>query len=436
MFKAEHLLDRKVRDQELSAQDIRNFVAGVTSGEVTDAQLGGFTMAVRFKGMSHEEQTVLTLAMRDTGTVLQWTNMNGPVLDKHSTGGVGDVVSLILAPMIAAAGGYIPMISGRGLGHTGGTLDKLESVPGFSVQMELEHLKDLVRQNGLAMIGQGPDLAPADGRMYAVRDVTATVESIPLIVSSILSKKLAEGLDGLVLDVKTGNGAFMTELEKSRELAVSLCRTSRDSGTPCTALITDMSQPLCWSAGNAVEVREAIRFVTNTQQHPALMEVTLGLAAELLVLGHIEEDPIKAICKLEELLAGGMVAERFAKMIAAQGGPADLLENTDRYLPAAPVVKAVESEHDGWIAGMDTRELGMTVMRLGGGRASVEDTIDPRVGLSGLQSVGDCIVRGQPICMVHAKDMDDWSRAADRIRHSVQVTPESCLPLKSVIETI
>jgi thymidine phosphorylase len=436
MFKAENVLDLKAMGHELSAQDIRSFIVGVTNGDVTDAQLGAFTMAVRFMGMNHEEQTILTLAMRNSGSVLQWANMNGPVLDKHSTGGVGDVVSLILAPMIAAAGGYIPMISGRGLGHTGGTLDKLESVPGFSVQMDLEHLKDLVRQNGLAMIGQGPDLAPADGRMYAVRDVTATVESIPLIVSSILSKKLAEGLDGLVLDVKTGNGAFMQELEKSRELAEGLCNTSRDSGTPCTALITDMNQPLCWSAGNAVEVLEAIRFVTGVQQHPALLEVTLGLAAELLVLGHIEENRNSAVNRLKELLANGMVAERFAKMIAAQGGPVDLLEKADQYLPEAPVVKAVESELDGWISGMDTRELGMTVLRLGGGRVSVEDTIDPRVGLSSLLSVGDRIVQGQAICMVHAKNMEDWSRAADRILHCVQVAPEACGPLVSVHETI
>jgi thymidine phosphorylase len=387
-------------------------------------------------GMTHEEQTVLTLAMRDSGSVLHWADMNGPVLDKHSTGGVGDGVSLILAPMVAAAGGYIPMISGRGLGHTGGTLDKLESIPGFSVQMELEHLKDLVRQNGLAMIGQGPDLAPADGRMYAIRDVTSTVESIPLIVSSILSKKLAEGLDGLVLDVKTGNGAFMHELEASRELAVNLCKTARDAGTPCTALITDMNQPLCWSAGNAVEVREAIDFVTGVQQHPSLREVTLGLAAELLVLGHIEDDRTKAIRKLEKLLAGGMVAERFAKMIAAQGGPVDLLENADRYLPVAPVVKAVESEFDGWIAGMDTRELGMTVLRLGGGRASVEDTIDPGVGISALASVGDRIDRGQTICKVHAKNTEDWSKAADRIRHCVQIAAETCKPIQTIHETI
>mgnify|MGYP001811992145 CR=1 FL=1 len=268
MFLPEKLIDRIRSGQDLPSEAIEAFVAGVADGSVTDAQLGAFTMAVRFKGMNADERTSLTLAMRDSGSVLQWEGLDGPVLDKHSTGGVGDWVSLALAPIIAACGGYVPMISGRGLGHTGGTLDKLESIPGFNVRIELPKIRELVKRTGMAMVGQGPELAPADGRMYAVRDVTATVESIPLIVSSILAKKLAEGLDGLVLDVKTGNGAFMTGLEQSRELAGKLCATATRAGTPCNAFITDMNQPLGWNAGNSLELVEAIEYLDGSQRNP------------------------------------------------------------------------------------------------------------------------------------------------------------------------
>ena len=267
MFRPETVIDLKRQSQELSAELIGQFVEVISSGVVTDAQLGGFTMAVRFNGMSPNERTAITLAMRDSGSVLKW-DLDGPVLDKHSTGGVGDGVSLMLAPMIAACGGFVPMISGRGLGHTGGTLDKLESIPGYRVQMPLEQLQKQVRETGMAMVGQGPELAPADGRMYAIRDVCSTVESIPLIVSSILAKKLAEGLDGLILDVKTGNGAFMLERERSRSLAEKLCTTAVHAGTPCSALITDMNQPLGWTAGNALEINEAIDFLTGIRHNP------------------------------------------------------------------------------------------------------------------------------------------------------------------------
>jgi thymidine phosphorylase len=320
------------------------------------------------------------------------------------------------------------MISGRGLGHTGGTLDKLESIPGFSVQMDMDALHDLVRRNGLAMIGQGPELAPADGRLYAVRDVTATVESVPLIVSSILAKKLAEGLDGLVLDVKTGNGAFLVDREQSRDLARNLCATANRAGTPCCALLTDMDQPLAWTAGNALEIREAIDFVTGSKRNPRLLEVMLGLSSELLVLGDLASDPGAALDKLNRLLDSGDVAERFSIMVAGQGGPADLLEHPERYLPEAPVVAPVPAVEGGWITRMDTRALGMTVVRLGGGRLSVSDTIDPSVGLSGLPDVGNRIEAGQPLCRVHAASEADWAAAAARVTAAIELGNESCAP--------
>jgi thymidine phosphorylase len=422
------LLDKKRRGQVLDAAEIRQFIKGVTSGEVTDAQVGAFTMAVRYRGMETSEQTALTLAMRDSGRVLEWDDLDGPVLDKHSTGGVGDWVSLALAPAVAAAGGFVPMISGRGLGHTGGTLDKLESIPGFSVQMDLDALHDLVRRNGLAIIGQGPDLAPADGRLYAVRDVTATVESAPLIVSSILAKKLAESLDGLVLDVKTGNGASLSDRDQSLALAKSLCANANRAGTPCRALLTDMDQPLGWSVGNALEVREAIDFVTGRKRKPRPLEVILGLSAELLVLGDLASDREAALDKLNRLLDSGAVAERFAIMVAGQGGPADLLEHPGRHLPEAPVVAPVPATQGGWITRMDTRALGMAVVRLGGGRLSVSDTIDPSVGLSDLPDVGDRLDAGQPLCQVHAGSEADWAAAAERVTAAIELGNEACAP--------
>jgi thymidine phosphorylase len=428
MFSVTATLDRKRRGLALEAEEINRFIVGVTNGEVTDAQLGAFAMAVCCQGMGTAEQTALTLAMRDSGRVLQWRGLDGPVLDKHSTGGVGDWVSLALAPMMAAAGAYVPMISGRGLGHTGGTLDKLDSIPGFLVQMGLDDFRALVQRNGVAMMGQGPELAPADGRMYAVRDVTATVASAPLIVSSILAKKLAEGLEGLVLDVKTGNGASLSNREQALDLARNLCATANRAGTPCRALLTDMDQPLGGAAGNALEVREAMDFVTGNKRKGRLLEVVLGLGAELLVLGELAGDRETALEKLTRLLDSGAVAERFALMVAGQGGPADLIEHPGRHLPEAKVVRPAPAASGGWVAHMDTRALGMTVVRLGGGRASVSDTIDPSVGLTDLPDVGDRIEAGQPLCVVHAGNTADWEAAAGRVAAAIKLEDEACAP--------
>jgi thymidine phosphorylase len=339
MLLPEELIKAKRDGQELSEDAIRSFVDGITGGSVNDAQISAFTMAVYFRGMSMEEQSLLTLAMRDSGRTLHWSGLDGPVLDKHSTGGVGDLVSLVLAPMLAACGAYIPMISGRGLGHTGGTLDKLESIPGLTVNLSHETFDKTVRQVGLAITGQGSDLAPADGRIYAVRDVTATVDSIPLIVASILSKKLAEGLDGLVADIKTGNGAFMCERNLARDLAADLIEVAALAGLPARALITDMNQPLAASAGHALEIGETIEFLRGVNRQPRLEDVVLSLGSEMLLLSNLADKPTAARDMLTSVLESGQAAERFARMVALQGGPVDLVDSPQKYLVPAPVVR-------------------------------------------------------------------------------------------------
>jgi thymidine phosphorylase len=436
MFVPEKLIDQKRRGLALSHTQINHLVEGIASGAVTDAQLGALTMAVRFNGMEQDEQTSLTLAMRDSGSVLHWEGLNGPVLDKHSTGGVGDWVSLALAPIVAACGGYIPMISGRGLGHTGGTLDKLESIPGYKVQMDLDQLQDQVRRTGMAMVGQGPELAPADGRMYAVRDVTATVESIPLIVSSILSKKLAEGLDGLVPDVKSGNGAFLSKPGEALELARNLCITATRAGVKCNALVTDMNQPLGWTAGNTLELNEAIDFLTGLRRNPRLEEVTLSLVAEMLSMGGLAKDRDEGRKQANKALDNGDAAERFAQNIFEQGGPVDLFEKRDDYLYRAPVIRPYLAPKPGWISEINTRELGIAVLRLGGGRLHVADTIDPRVGLSDLCSVGDRVETGKALCMIHADSEEDWKSAAARIGNAMSVSDQNCSALPAIYERI
>ncbi len=417
----QELIRAKRNGRALSDEALTDFVKGVASGQVSDAQIGAFTMAVHCQGMNSAEQSTLTLAMRDTGRCLSWPGLNGPVLDKHSTGGVGDLVSLVLAPMLAACGAYIPMISGRGLGHTGGTLDKLESIPGFNVNPTRQLFCQTVRETGLAIIGQGTDLAPADGRIYAVRDVTATVDSVPLIVASILSKKLAEGLDGLVLDIKTGNGAFMIERNRSRDLAANLVEVAELAGLPCRALITDMNQPLAHSAGNALEVYEAIRFLKADYRHARLEDVVLSLCAELMVLGGLAGKTRPARKKLAAVLDNGLAAEHFARMVAMQGGPPDLLERPGKYLATAPVIRALKSPSSGYVAFIDTREVGLCVVQLGGGRQRPGGRIDHRVGLSQLCNVGDPVNKGDPLVLVHASDEATWQAAAETLTAAIAV---------------
>ncbi|MBX9875263.1 MAG: thymidine phosphorylase, partial [Beijerinckiaceae bacterium] len=361
---------------ELPEADIRQIIAGISDGGVSEGQAAAFAMAVFFRDMSASERVALTLAMRDSGTVLNWDDLPGPALDKHSTGGVGDTVSLPLAAAVAACGGYVPMISGRGLGHTGGTLDKLDAVPGYVTQPDNDLFRKVVRSVGCAIIGQTADLAPADKRLYAIRDVTATVEAIPLITASILSKKLAAGLHGLAMDVKFGSGAFLPDPAKARALADALVGVANGAGLPTTALLTDMDEPLASAAGNALEVAYALDHLTGTRREPRFHAVTVALGAEMLLLGRLATDIDDATAKIEAAFASGAAAERFARMVAALGGPADLLEKPERHLARAPIVRPVFPAAAATVQAIDTRGVGLAVVALGGGRTRPQDAID------------------------------------------------------------
>lgn len=415
---------RRKRDREtLSDDDIAFMVRGISDGSVSEGQVAAFGMAVFLNGMTRAECVALTDAMAHSGAVLDWrdVDLHGPLLDKHSTGGIGDKVSLMLAPMIAACGAHVPMISGRGLGHTGGTLDKLEAIPGYSVTPDLARFRRVVREVGCAIVGQTDEMAPADRRFYAVRDVTATVESIPLITASILSKKRAAGVQALVMDVKTGSGAFASELADARALATSIAEVANGAGLPTTALITDMNQVLGSTAGNAVEVREAVTFLTGGDRDLRLKEIVLSLGAEMLCLGSMAEDVDAARGMLSEVLDNGRAAETFGGMVSALGGPADFVENPDAYLPRAPVVKPVHTERSGHIVSLDGRAIGMAIVELGGGRRLPGDAIDHAVGLTEISGLGDALSPERPIAVLHAGGEDAWNAAAGKVRAAVAI---------------
>jgi len=387
----------------LDAAEIGSFVQGLADGSWSDAQTAAMAMAILLRGMDRAETVALTEAMTRSGEVLDWSGagFNGPVLDKHSTGGVGDKVSLLLAPIVAACGGVVPMISGRGLGHTGGTLDKLEALPGYTVDQSAERLTAVLRDVGCAIVGASARLAPADRRLYAIRDVTATVESVPLITASILSKKRAAGLQALVLDVKVGSGAFTQDMTQARELATSLVQVACGAGLPATALITDMAQVLGSTAGNALEVRESIDALLGRPGADArLIDVTLGLSAQLLHLGGLFASTGAALAAARQALASGAAAERFARMVAALGGPADVLH--DAQLPAAPVQRPVPALQAGFVTAIDVRAVGVAVVALGGGRRRNGDAVDPRVGFSAVCGLGAQLQRGEALATVHA----------------------------------
>lgn len=436
MFRAEDIIRKKRERTPLSAAEIEAFVDGVARGRVSDAQIAAFTMATWFTGMTVEEQSLLTLAMRDSGRVLAWSGLDGPVLDKHSTGGVGDLVSLVLGPAVAACGGYVPMISGRGLGHTGGTLDKLESIPGFRTALDIEGFKRLVREIGLAIVGQTDELAPADRRIYAVRDVTATVDSPPLMISSILSKKLAEGLDGLVLDIKYGAGAFTPEPDAARALARSMSDVAAQAGVPCSALLTAMDAPLAAAAGNALEVHEALGALRGEREGTRLVAVTAALGGELLRLGGLAGSAGEGERMIRERLSSGAAAEVFGRMVAGQGGPTDLVERPERHLARAPVARAVPAARAACVEAVDTRAIGWAVVALGGGRQRAEDRIDPAVGFSGLPEPGDRIEAGAPLAVVHAADEDAWRQAAATLEAAIRLSPEPPPRQEIVLERI
>ncbi len=413
-------LIRKKRDgQSLTRDEVKDFIAGLTTGEISEGQVAAFAMAVFFNGMEPQEAVGLTLAMRDSGTVLKW-DLPGPVVDKHSTGGIGDNVSLMLAPMLAACGCYVPMISGRGLGHTGGTLDKLDSIPGYATQPDLDLFRQTVAQAGAAIIGQTADLAPADKRLYGIRDVTATVESVPLITASILSKKLAAGLDTLVLDVKTGSGAFMAKKKDAVILANSLVKVANGAGLKTSALITDMDEPLASAAGNAVEIRNAVDYLTGAHRDVRLHEVTLSLGVELLVLAKLAT-PKSARAKLEAALATGQAAGRFQRMVSALGGPSDFVENCGRHLPLAPIIRPVHAAKSGKIESIDTRGLGLAVIELGGGRRVASDKIDHAVGLTQLAGKASSVDKNQPLALVHARSEDGFEAAQRIVRAAYHI---------------
>jgi len=417
-------LIRKKRDGAiLTEEEIAGLVAGIADGSVSEGQVAAFAMTVYFRGMTQEECAALTRAMTRSGAVLDWSDadLGGPILDKHSTGGVGDKVSLILAPVVAACGGFVPMISGRGLGHTGGTLDKLGSIPGYDMAPDLGRFRATVRAAGCAIVGPTAGLAPADRRLYAIRDVTATVDSIPLITASILSKKLAAGLDALVLDVKVGFGAFAPSIEAATALAESLVAVADGAGLRTVALLTDMNQALGHDVGNALEVREAIDFLTGRRREARLHTVTATLASELLILGGLAGDHGAASGAVERALASGSAAERFARMVAALGGPRDLVERPDRHLPAAPVRFPVPPDRPGVITRVDARRVGLVVVGLGGGRQRAEDAIDPAVGLAQVRGPGDAVGPDRPIAVVHARSIADAEAAASALREAVAV---------------
>jgi thymidine phosphorylase len=398
----------------LAPDDIKAFIAGLTTGAVSHAQAAAFAMAVYFRDMTMPERVALTEAMRDSGTVLDWSDLDAPVVDKHSTGGVGDNVSLMLAPILAACGCYVPMISGRGLGHTGGTLDKFDAIPGYQTAPDNALFRRVVREAGCAIIGQTADLAPADKLLYAIRDVTGTVESVPLITASILSKKLAAGLGALILDVKTGSGAFMPTLEKSRALAESLVGVANGAGLKTAALITDMNEPLASAAGNGLEIRNAVDFLTGRHQDARLRDVTLALCAAALDLAGIDDGLAHATKALES----GAALEHFSKMVALLGGPADFVANMDHHLAAAPIVRDVPALGSGIVTAIDTRAVGMAVVVLGGGRRLPTDSIDHAVGFDRLAPLGTRLEAGDPLARIHARDAATADAAAVRLQQA------------------
>ncbi|MFP3543234.1 thymidine phosphorylase [Rhizobium sp. SIMBA_035] len=408
----QEIIRRKRNGETLSTEEIEAFIAALAAGRLSEGQIGAFAMAVWFKGMTRTETVALTLSMARSGDMLDWRDIDRPIADKHSTGGVGDNVSLMLAPIAAACGLAVPMISGRGLGHTGGTLDKLESIPGYEITPDAALFRKAVKDAGCAIIGQTGSLAPADGKLYAVRDVTATVDSVPLITASILSKKLAAGLQTLVLDVKTGNGAFMTDHEEAIILAAALVEVANGAGVKTSALITDMNQPLADAAGNAVEIWNCLDFLAGKKSGTRLEEIVLTFAAEMLVSSGVSTSLPEGEAMARNALSSGRAAEIFGRMVSVLGGPADFAEKPSKYLKAAAVQKTVLAPESGWLSSCNARDVGMAVIDLGGGRRHPSDKIDHSVGFSDLLPLGTQVEKGQPIAMVHAADEIAAARAA------------------------
>ena len=411
------LIVRKREGGELDEHEIRTLVEGFVDGSVADYQMSAFAMAVFFRGMSFDETVAMTLAMRDSGRVLDWSALRAPKVDKHSTGGVGDKVSICLAPIVAACGVVIPMMSGRGLGHTGGTLDKLEAIPGFDVGLSVSQLRAQLRKTGCALIGQTGDLAPADKRLYALRDVTGTVESIPLITSSILSKKLAEGIDALVLDVKVGRGAFMKTEDEARVLARSLVAVGRRAGKRVSALLTDMSSPIGHTIGNALETAEALE-ILHGRGPEDLREITYALGAEMLRAAGLSRSASQAERQLKEAVQSGAALTKMREIVAAQGGDSRVVDEPDR-LGLARRRKTIRASADGFVTALDPLELGYASMRLGAGRARAEEDVDAGAGIRLAVRVGDRARVGDELATLYASKRSLLDVCAPRVEAAI-----------------
>lgn len=437
MFLPQEIIRKKRDGGELSGDEIAFVVRAISDESMSEGQVAALAMAVYFQGMSMHERRDLTREMTLSGDVLTWDDLDlpGPVLDKHSTGGVGDKVSLVLAPIVAACGGYVPMISGRGLGHTGGTLDKLESIPGYRTNPDNALFRNTVKTVGCAIIGQTARLAPADKRFYAIRDVTATVESIPLITASILSKKCAAGLQGLVMDVKTGSGAFARDIAMANDLADSIVGVANVLGLSASALVSDMDQVLGRSVGNALEVREAVAFLKGDAD-PRLLEVTEALAGEMLVLGGLAKKRSEGRAQARAALDDGRALEIFARMVGALGGPKDFVDAANTHLPAAPVVRpclAGDAAQDGgYVVGVDARAVGVSVIALGGGRRRADERIDHAVGLDNVCAPGLKVDARTPLAIVHAACEDDYANACEALRRAVRIA-HAPPPVRAVV---
>ena len=435
----QEIIRRKRDGETLTSDEIAFMIRGLTDRSISEGQVAAFAMAIFFQGMTMDERVALTRCMVESGETLTWGGVAGdaPVLDKHSTGGVGDKVSLMLAPIVAACGARVPMISGRGLGHTGGTLDKLDSIPGYDTAPDIAGFRRCIVEAGCAIIGQTGDLAPADRRLYGIRDVTATVESIPLITASILSKKLAAGLDGLVMDVKTGNGAFAADLSMARELAESIVAVANGAGLKTSAIITDMNQVLGRSVGNAVEVAETVTFLRGEADWDMrLLEVVLSLAGEMLAIGGITADGEAGRCMAGTVLANGRAAEAFQRMVTSLGGPSDFIDRAEAHLPAAPVSVACIPETPGIVTAVDTRAVGVAVVALGGGRRRADDAIDHSVGLTEMCAIGETVDGGRPLAIVHAADEAAAEAACQALRVAVGIGAEAPAPVSVIIERV
>ncbi len=429
----QEIIRKKRNGKKLDADEINFFIKGLCAGEVADVQIASMTMAIFLNGLSKEETLSLTLAMRDSGQTISWQEiMDGPIVDKHSTGGVGDKVSLMLAPMLAASGAYVPMIAGRGLGHTGGTLDKLDSITGYQTNIDIDKFKSTVKDVGCAIMGQTENLAPADRKLYAIRDVCATVESIPLITSSILSKKLAAGLQYLVMDIKCGNGAFMENIERATALAQSIIRVANGAGTKTSALLTDMSSVLGSTVGNALEVEEALSYLKGEKADKRLDEVTISLCTELLINSGLASNKTEAEQKLRQSISTGTAYDKFIKMAVNMGADRKILEDFAKKRNKAAYIEPIYSSNEGYVSSIDTRKIGLGVIMLGGGRTVPQQRINHTTGFTSFCQTGDKIDKQTPLCYVHAEEKETIKEVADLVRKAISLTP-TCPPKTPVV---